>query len=289
MVDAVSVDAGDSAHAVVEQAASEPSRRPGRSHRLATDAAVTGLTVTELSQWTDVPVPTIHHYRRLGMLPEPTSRGRKFTYDERHVDALRVIRVLRERSRLPLDAIRDVLPDVLAVRPDAGHSCTERAETLAALLRSERVEPPDALLAAARRAFNERGYDGASVGDLCEAAEVAKGTFYRHFTCKEEVFAAAVRSAGHQIGSEACAMHGGSSLRTAARDLSLALAPFLPLLLEATSRELRGEPTLSGVTAEVRDAIAESLAPRLGPGRQRAARLVTEEAFTNAVTQALGT
>src|SRR5206468_3421442 len=68
---------------------------------------------------------TVHHYLRLGLLPRPDRSGRhRFLYDERHVRALTLIRLLRERRRLPLDAIRKVLPDLLdldgrqAFRPD---------------------------------------------------------------------------------------------------------------------------------------------------------------------------
>lgn len=46
------------------------------------------------------------------------------------------------------------------------------------------------LLAAAREVFAERGYFGASVADIVERADVARGTFYNHFEGKREVFAA---------------------------------------------------------------------------------------------------
>lgn len=46
------------------------------------------------------------------------------------------------------------------------------------------------LLAAARTVFAESGYHGASVGDIIQAAGVARGTFYNHFESKRDVFAA---------------------------------------------------------------------------------------------------
>ena len=37
--------------------------------------------------------------------------------------------------------------------------------------------------------FKERGYHGASVHDIIDAAQIARGTFYLYFTSKREVFA----------------------------------------------------------------------------------------------------
>ncbi|OUN00318.1 MAG: hypothetical protein BAA04_11085, partial [Firmicutes bacterium ZCTH02-B6] len=44
------------------------------------------------------------------------------------------------------------------------------------------------LLDVAQRAFEERGYHGASVAEICRRASVANGTFYRYFHDKDEVF-----------------------------------------------------------------------------------------------------
>jgi AcrR family transcriptional regulator len=46
------------------------------------------------------------------------------------------------------------------------------------------------ILAAARRVFAERGYDGATVDDVADAAGCSKGAFYFHFSSKEQVLLA---------------------------------------------------------------------------------------------------
>lgn len=43
------------------------------------------------------------------------------------------------------------------------------------------------LLAAATALILERGYSGASVDDVCAAAGVSKGSYYHHFTSKEDL------------------------------------------------------------------------------------------------------
>lgn len=46
----------------------------------------------------------------------------------------------------------------------------------------------DALLAAAARLFEERGYDSTTADDIAAAAEVSIGTFYSYFRNKRQVF-----------------------------------------------------------------------------------------------------
>lgn len=44
------------------------------------------------------------------------------------------------------------------------------------------------ILHSARRVFSEKGYHAASVEDIIKAAGVSRGTFYKHFKSKREVF-----------------------------------------------------------------------------------------------------
>jgi len=52
----------------------------------------------------------------------------------------------------------------------------------------------DALVVAARGAFEERGYDGTRMGDIAEAAGVSHGTVYTWFPTKDAVLMAVVES-----------------------------------------------------------------------------------------------
>ena len=46
----------------------------------------------------------------------------------------------------------------------------------------------EAILKAARRLFGERGFAATTIDDIAEAARVAKGAVYHHFTTKEAIF-----------------------------------------------------------------------------------------------------
>ncbi len=52
-----------------------------------------------------------------------------------------------------------------------------------------RTERREAIVAAAKRVFRDKGYHQASVHDIIDEARIARGTFYLYFTSKQEVFA----------------------------------------------------------------------------------------------------
>src|SRR4030095_3009546 len=71
------------------------------------------LSIREVMERTGVPVTTIHHYVRTGVMPPPQREcANRFTYDETHVQALQLIRVLRQRQ-IPLTVTVKVLPELM--------------------------------------------------------------------------------------------------------------------------------------------------------------------------------
>jgi DNA-binding transcriptional MerR regulator len=71
------------------------------------------MRIAELSDRSGVPVPTIKYYLREGLLPAGESiRANQARYDERHLQRLRLIRVLIDVGRLPVATIRELLTDL---------------------------------------------------------------------------------------------------------------------------------------------------------------------------------
>ncbi|MGH3494983.1 MAG: TetR family transcriptional regulator, partial [Sciscionella sp.] len=142
------------------------------------------LSLSELVERTGVPASTVHHYLRAGLVPPPTrSASNRFDYDERHIRALRLIRVLRERKGLGLEEIAAELPALLA-RSD-----------VEAELDADDADPEtvaERLMDAAIEAFQTRSFGEVTISEVAEAAGVAKGSVYRHFSSKEELFVAAI-------------------------------------------------------------------------------------------------
>ncbi|WP_432977402.1 MerR family transcriptional regulator [Dactylosporangium sp. CA-233914] len=77
------------------------------------------MRIAELSRQAGVPVPTIKYYLREGLLPagELTSPNQA-RYDDRHVERLRLVRVLLDIGRLPIATIRHLLAALDDPDPD---------------------------------------------------------------------------------------------------------------------------------------------------------------------------
>jgi AcrR family transcriptional regulator len=244
--------------------------------------------VSELAARSGVPVPTIHHYRKLGLLP-PAAHvlANRFSYSESHVAALAAIRSLRAHQ-VPLDTVRELLPALLAANAD-GLSDEAWEELLADGAASSTEPAARRLLDAARMAFARHGYDGVSVGEICDAAGIAKGTFYRYFDSKDAIFVAAARSTVEAVGEALDEIGGTLSRNQAVGELESLLAPLAPLLLEAATRELRDEPRSAGVVTSVAQGLATRLRPRLaGASAISSARQVVETVILGLVRPALG-
>ncbi|HET7573658.1 MAG TPA: MerR family transcriptional regulator [Solirubrobacterales bacterium] len=70
------------------------------------------LRMRELAAASGVPAPTIKHYLREGLLPEPVKTSRNMAYyPPEFVDRIRLIKRLQEERFMPLKAIRAVLEE----------------------------------------------------------------------------------------------------------------------------------------------------------------------------------
>jgi AcrR family transcriptional regulator len=251
------------------------------------------FTVSVLAEKTGTPVPTIHHYRHLGLLPEARElASNRFLYDDRHVEALIVIRLLRERRNLPLEAIREALPELLSFnREGAFHPDMWDEVIVPYLERSGPAVVSSRLVAAAREAFSQHGYAGVNVADICRTAGIAKGSFYRYFDSKEAIFLAAARSTVEAVGEQLDELPAPMSEPQAIEKLQLLLGPLAPLLLEVATGELRHQPNLVGVIGVITAGLAGRVVPRLrtrGNAARPAARRVVDAALVGLLRPALG-
>jgi DNA-binding transcriptional MerR regulator len=77
-----------------------------------TETDVELLKIGELAEASGVPVPTIKHYLREGLLPEPVKTSRNMAYyPPEFVDRIRLIKRLQEQRFLPLKAIKTILDE----------------------------------------------------------------------------------------------------------------------------------------------------------------------------------
>jgi DNA-binding transcriptional MerR regulator len=65
------------------------------------------LKISELAEQSGVPVATVRHYLREGLLPEPVKTSRNMAYyPPQFVDRIRLIKQLQEERFMPLRVIR---------------------------------------------------------------------------------------------------------------------------------------------------------------------------------------
>ncbi len=225
------------------------------------------FSMAELVERTGVAAPTVRFYLFESLLPPPVKvAANRFLYDERHVEAVRLIRLLRERRGLPLEAIGRMLPALLPDllgRPDEGVFRPEMWQELLEAHGAGATRPTaDRLLDAGLAAFCRHGHADVTVDDVCRSADVAKGSFYRYYGSKEELFLAAAAAVGRQV-AEQLREHAPGPLDEAAATslLEHSMAPYLPLLLDLTSFAVQRRPghgrALRSLVAEVAVAVAE--------------------------------
>ena len=234
-----------------------------------------------------VPASTVHHYRRLGLLPEPepTRKGR-FFYVERHVRALQLIRELRGERGLSLRQIKEVLPGLLEGKqppaPVVGECCGE---------------PQKRLIDAAFRLFSEpKGYASVTVSEIAAAAGVAKGTVYRHFSSKEALFTAVVESlcqdTARGFAVAVADLGGPAGLGADPGRASLVfgrlIARAMPILLELGARAARGDLASQLLAARVLRTLAEAAGRPLSDNPIPAGLEVIETAFATVLQWAVG-
>jgi AcrR family transcriptional regulator len=115
----------------------------------------------------------------------------------------------------------------------SGERCAVTVEKWTPERRMERTRA--ALIASARHAFATRGFEGASLDEIAEAAGYTRGAIYRHFANKEELFfavSAAVNTEVLDTFAEELDLEAGFSLS----DNRLAAATWMKAL--AGNREI---------------------------------------------------
>src|SRR3954470_18282102 len=103
------------------------------------------LRMRELAAASGVPAPTIKHYLREGLLPEPVKTSRNMAYyPPEFVERIRLIKRLQEERFLPLKLIRGVLEQASAKEqgerpaPPAGGSSRPARRSRASARRAPR-------------------------------------------------------------------------------------------------------------------------------------------------------
>jgi AcrR family transcriptional regulator len=83
------------------------------------------------------------------------------------------------------------------------------------------------IVTGARKVFLERGFEGASMGEIARCAGVSKGTLYAYFENKEQMFCAILDEERRKHLGSAIALESGLGLREALTTFGVTLTGFI--------------------------------------------------------------
>lgn len=132
------------------------------------------MWMAELSERSDVPVPTIKYYLREGLLPSGQSVGAtRATYDDSHVRRLHLIRALVTVGGMGLDRVRDVLTALEDTSADLHQVLAVAHEQLSPV---PQAEPSDVAQAQVAALMRDRGWRVQPEGRHARAVAAALDT-----------------------------------------------------------------------------------------------------------------
>jgi AcrR family transcriptional regulator len=249
--------------------------------------------MAELLERTGVPAATIRYYLGLGLLPEPVRlSANRFLYDERHAELLRLIRLVRERRGLSIEAIGRVLPELLpdlydipssgVFNPAMWDELIDAASHIAGV-----ASVPERLVDAGIVLFSQHGYADVAIDDVCRAAQIAKGSFYRHFASKEELFFATAEESVRRAAADLVAEVPSSPLEEGdlLKRIETAVQPYLVIFLDVASLAAQRRPGYGKVLAVVGDELSEAAA-KLSDQPRPAVAVIVGKAVVQAIRDA---
>ncbi len=168
------------------------------------------MRIGELEKRSGVPRSTIHFYTREGLLPAPLKTGKTMAYyDQRHLDRLKDIEHLKEKSGMPLSFIMEQFKGI--DKPGGKGLRKELLPKESTPSHSPKQQRRQEIARASIEIFSQRGYHGTKISDITQALGMSTGTFYVYFKDKQELFVevvdevvrAIVREAAFDIKGEA--------------------------------------------------------------------------------------
>ena len=126
-----------------------------------------------------------------------------------------------------------------------------------------------ALIKAARRLFNERGYGATSLDEVCRRARVTKGALYHHFDNKRDLFVAVLEQVEGEFVQAGA--HAADPAANIWEKLQVAAVGFLDACAKSDSRRIVLEAPAALGWRECRDLEARYVVDRLGAALETAA------------------
>ena len=136
------------------------------------------MKISELSKLSGVPIEKIRYYIQKEILPKPIKINRTSAfYTKQHLERLELIKKLHNENQLPISVIKETINSVIEIEGQGSAIQLENPSLIRDRLVSSSIE-----------VFRKKGYEGTTITDIVEAANISRNTFYRNFKSKEELF-----------------------------------------------------------------------------------------------------
>ncbi len=139
-------------------------------------------------------------------------------------------------------------------------------------------ERREQILDVAMGVFARKGYHGASMNDVAEAAGVTKPVLYQHFDSKQDLYLALIDEVGHRMITSIQKATAGATTGKAQTELGFRAYfrwvaedhdAFLLLFATQASRDAAATAAIRKITSEAASAIAPLIAVAIDPEKQR--------------------
>ena len=136
------------------------------------------MTISELSERTNVPISTIKFYIRNNLIPSPIkTRETRAFYTQKHLNRINLIQKLKKDAKISLNKIKDII-----------NTINDNGEFEDVYNVKSPLHQKTSIIEVATDIFREKGYDSTSVEDIIQAVGIGKSSFYKHFKNKKEIF-----------------------------------------------------------------------------------------------------
>ncbi len=142
------------------------------------------MEISELSKHSGIPISTIKYYLRAGLLPKPVKTGKtKAYYSKEYLNRLKLIKKLQIEENMSLKKISGIIEmvdDWKGPGPIPDKSGSNNFKTF--------------LIESAITLFRKKGYDNTTIADIVDTLKIGRGTFYKYFKNKKELFIECVKN-----------------------------------------------------------------------------------------------
>lgn len=136
------------------------------------------MKMSELVKLSGVPAQKIRQYLQKEILPKPIKINRTSAfYTQQHLQRLQLIKKLHKENKLPIATIKQMIHSVIDTEGSGSSAQSENPSVVREHLVNSSIE-----------VFRRKSYDGTTITDIVQAANIARNTFYRYFRNKEELF-----------------------------------------------------------------------------------------------------